>query len=135
MAFTWKPLESRGAHTLSTSLWPGMEIAAILSATTRAEQRGLLQGNKTGTPGDNRVVAVGWRLRSYNRAKMNSTPGLPYFHTQPAAVFVHFVSKFSSPSVGRRQTSIFPSCVQELSPPTTPPHPPSYHGTILPEMN
>lgn len=29
MAFTWKPQERRRAHTLSTSLWPVMKIAAI----------------------------------------------------------------------------------------------------------
>lgn len=29
MAFTWKPHERRRAHTLSTSLWPVMKIAAI----------------------------------------------------------------------------------------------------------
>lgn len=44
MAFTWKPLESHRAHTLSTSLWPGMEIAAILFAITRAEKRGHYTG-------------------------------------------------------------------------------------------
>lgn len=39
MAFTWKPLESRRAHTLSTSLWHGMELAAILFATAGRKKK------------------------------------------------------------------------------------------------
>lgn len=47
MAFTWKPPESHRAHTLSTSLWPGIEIVAILCATTRAEKRRTLAERET----------------------------------------------------------------------------------------
>lgn len=57
MAFTWEPLESHRAHTLSTSLWPGIELAAILSCTNREK-------------GDNMVYEI--RTRSGLEGGMDS---------------------------------------------------------------
>lgn len=110
MAFTWKPLESHRAHTLSTSLWPGMEIAAMLFPTTRAVKRGHYRGMRQehqATTGS--LWSVGdCGLWLDNRAKMNSIPAISHFHTQTAALFVLSLSmfhKFSSQKVGWKQTS------------------------------